>query len=125
MKLLKKVFFISLILISACSFMGCEKQEETIVFDNQYPLALSPNVQWAVVKEPYAAYKNSFDWDAAVVGHCRRGEILFVLGQSIDSEGATWCHFENGWLPESCLVIYNNRLKAQRVSEAYEAEDEK
>ena len=124
MKIIKKVLLFLSIFLLASAFTSCEKQEDTIVFDEEYPLALSPSVQWAVIKEPYAAYKSSFSWDAKVIGHCRRGEILQVLGRCLDEEGKNWCYFENGWLPESCLNIYSNRLKAQRVSEILEAENE-
>lgn len=125
MKYIKNVFLILMILLSASVFTSCEKQEEIIVFDNEYPLALSPSVKWAVVKEPYAAYKSNFGWDAKVIGHCRRGEILQIQGQCFDEEGKKWCYFDDGWLPESCLNIYSNRLKAQRVAKILEQENEK
>ena len=117
MNALKNIFFVCLLLLIGASFTGCEKQEEKIEFDNTYPLALSPSVEWAVVKEPYAAYKSEHSWEANVVGHCRRGEILQVLSRSVDENNEKWCCFEDGWLPESCLNIYSNRLKAERVSE--------
>ena len=108
--------FISIVLISF-SVTSCEKKEEVIVFDDTYPLALSPSVEWAVVREPYAAYKETVGWESSVTGHCRRGEILQVLGRSVDENNEKWCEFTEGWLPESCLNIYSNRLKAERVSE--------
>jgi len=105
-------FFISLILSMFC-FSSCKKQkEEVIVFDDSYPLALSPNVSWALVTDPYAAYKSEMGWNSATAGHCRRGEILQVLGKSVDKESKNWYRFEEGWLPESCLSIYSNRFKA-------------
>ena len=125
MKYVKNVLFIFLILITFSIFTGCEKQEETIVFDDEYPLALSPSVNWAVVREPYAAYREECSWTSSVIGHCRRGEILQVVGSSIDADGDKWCHFENGWLPSSCLNIYSNRLKAERVADILIETEEK
>ena len=106
-----------LLLVSSFFITSCEKKEEVIDFDDTYPLALSPSVEWAVVREPYAAYKETVGWESSVTGHCRRGEILQVLGRSVDENNEKWCEFTDGWLPESCLNIYSNRLKAERVSE--------
>ena len=118
MNYVKKGIFILLALtLVTFTFVSCEKKEEVIVFDNTYPLALSPSVEWAVVREPYAAYKETVGWESDVSGHCRRGEILQVLGRSVDENNENWCEFAEGWLPESCLNIYSNRLKAERVSE--------
>ena len=101
-------FFLCLFFFSSCT----KQKEEVIVFDDSYPLALSPNVSWALVTDPYAAYKTEMGWDSATAGHCRRGEILQVLGKSVDKESKNWYRFEEGWLPESCLSIYSNRFKA-------------
>lgn len=115
---MKKICF-SLLLILVL-FASCNnKKEEVIVFDNTYPLALSPDVSWAVVKEPYAAYKMEPAWSAEAKGHCRKGEILQVIGKSIDSENSAWYFFEDGWLPENCLLIYNNRYKAKTAAEQF------
>ena len=45
-------------LFVAVLFTGCNKKsEEKIVFDKTHPLALAPDVEWAVVIEPYAVFK--------------------------------------------------------------------
>lgn len=111
----KNVFFI--VLLICCIFVSCKKKEaEVIVFDDSQPLALAPDVEWAVVNDPYAAYKHEIGWESGVAGHSRKGDILQVKGKSIDKNNNVWYFFENGWLPENCLTIYNNRLKAQVVS---------
>lgn len=97
---------------------SCHKNDDTvIVLDNREPLALAPDVEWAVVTDPYAAYKTEVGWTSSVAGHCRKGEILQIKGKSVDSNKETWYFFENGWLPENCLSVFNNRLKASSVSE--------
>lgn len=93
------------------------KKEEVIVFDDSYPLALAPDVSWAVVTDPYAAYKSEPDWNSDAVGHCRKGEILQVVGKSTDKDNGEWYSFENGWLPSNCIAIYSNRFKAKTASE--------
>lgn len=112
----KKIALISIIL---CFFtlVSCSgKKDEVIVFDDSHPLALAPDVSWAVVKDPYAAYKAEPLWSAAVSGHCRKGEILQVIGKTVDKDNTPWYYFEAGWLPANSLLIYSNRYKAQTAS---------
>lgn len=105
------VFF----LITALS--SCQKKTtEVIVFDNSHPLALAPDVEWAVVTEPYAVFRAEDEWTALTTGHCRKGEILQVKGKSVDAEKENWYFFEGGWLPQNCVSIFSNRYKAETVS---------
>ncbi len=109
------VFAVSI--ITASFFTGCaKKSSEVIVFDNSHPLALAPDVEWAVVTEPYAVFKETDEWGAATAGHCRKGEILQVLGKAVDAQKENWYYFEGGWLPQSCVSIFSNRYKAETVS---------
>ena len=115
----KKNFLLVLAVLAAASalFTGCSKKSaEVIVFDDRHPLALAPDVEWAVVTEPYAVFKESDEWGAATAGHCRTGEILQVMGKSVDSTKENWYYFEGGWLPQSCVSIFSNRYKAETVS---------
>ena len=114
-----RIQWISSLILLLFSFLiiGCAKKDETeIMLDNSEPLALAPDVQWAVVSEPYAAFKESKDWSASVIGHCRKGDVLQVKGKSLDSKNEVWYYFEQGWLPSSSVLVYNNRLKAQKIS---------
>ncbi|MCR5188550.1 MAG: hypothetical protein K6C97_06405 [Treponema sp.] len=114
---MKKILLISLCLLPLLLLSCNKKAEETIVFDKSQPLALAPDVYWAVVTDPYAAYKEEYGWQSTVKGHCRKGDILQVIGKSEDSNNEVWYLFENGWLPENCLGVYSNRYKAQAVSD--------
>ena len=106
-----------LILILISTFSGCNKKSaETIVFDDSHPLALAPDVEWAVVTEPYAVYKETNDWGAATTGHVRKGEILQILGKAVDSDMETWYYFEGGWLSQTSISVFSNRYKAESVS---------
>ena len=107
--------FILVLLTLMCS--SCKKKgTEDIVFDNSYPLALAPDVEWAVVTEPYAVFKDKDEWGASTAGHCRKGEILQVKGKSMDADKENWYYFEGGWLPQNCVSIFSNRYKAETVS---------
>ena len=113
-----KSFILILIILCLTSFFAsCKKKTaEVIVFDDSHPLALAPDVEWAVVTEPYAVFKESDEWGAATAGHCRKGEILQVKGKSVDADKENWYYFEGGWLPQSCVSIFSNRYKAETIS---------
>lgn len=116
---MKNKFLISILLfiLLFVSFSSCKKKDaEKIVFDNTHPLALAPDVEWAVVTEPYAVFKESDDWGAATTGHCRKGEILQVKGKSVDAVKDNWYYFDDGWLPQSCVSVFSNRYKAESIS---------
>lgn len=109
--------FIAVCLFFCVFFISCSnKKEEVIVFDESFPLALAPDVSWAVVTDPYASYKTAADWSSDADGHCRKGEILQVIGKSTDKDSGVWYSFEQGWLPESCIAIYSNRFKAKTAA---------
>ena len=117
MKINKLFLILIFILILIPSFSSCKKKSaESIIFDNTHPLALAPDVEWAVVVEPYAVFKETDEWGATSSGHCRKGEILQVKGKAVDAAKDTWYFFEGGWLPQSCVSIFSNRYKAETVS---------
>ncbi len=105
-------------LLVSLSLISCnKKKEEVIEFNETHPLSLAPDVEWALITDPYAAYRKDIEWNAEVTNHCRRGDILQVYAKSIDKQKTVWYKFEEGWLPETCLSIYSNRYKAQTAAE--------
>lgn len=110
------VLMLLVLLLSSCRF----KKEEVIVLDNSQPLALAPDVSWAVVSDPYAAYRDEIGWNTTGKGHCRKGEILQVKGKSLDKNNEVWYNFEAGWLPANCISVFNNRLKAEAYAKKLE-----
>lgn len=110
-----RLFFILTILISLI-FISCEKKTEVIYFDESEPLALAPDIRWALITEPYAAFKDSLAWDSQINGYCRKGDILQIISRSEDKEDTSWYKFEQGWLPASSLTVYSNRMKAQTAA---------
>lgn len=115
----KRILFVASVLVAAVCFAGCNKDKK-IVFDNSDPLALTPGIEWAVVTEPYAAFRKTDSFESEVVAETRRGEILQVVGKSDIYNGknaptakTTWYRFEKGWLDGSVITIYDNKLKAE------------
>lgn len=113
---MKIKYFLAFVIIL---FVSCNAKDETkIILDNSEPLALAPDVSWAVITEPYVAYKDEKSWKAKGAGHCRLGDILQVKGKSQDKDHNIWYLFEDGWISEDSVTVYNNRYKAQTLSES-------
>lgn len=111
---MKNKIIVLFIVLLFCSFVSCKKAgKEVIVLDNSQPLALAPDIQWALVTDPYAAFRADMDWDSEIKSYCKKGEILQVISRSFDKKKNYWYKFEQGWLPESSISIYSNRMKAQ------------
>jgi hypothetical protein len=110
-------FFTLSLFIASCSIFKKEAPVDLSAFES----GLEYGTQWAVINDPYATFRVSYDFAEAVSGHGRRGDIEKVLGEVIvskDGGGATqiWFAFEKGWLPESSLQICSNLFKAKQVS---------
>lgn len=113
-----------LFFVFACSlaFFSCEKNRvEDIVLDNSDPLALAPDVRWAIVRDPYAAFRNETSWDAEAIGYCKQGELFPVLASASVSTGneagtETWYLMEPGWLSERVVSIYPNKFRAKKAA---------
>ena len=126
-----KFVFLLLVFFTGLVFSGC-KQKKSVSLKDVDSLSLSPNIQWAVVTSPYVAFRTEPGYDQLVAKHGRRGAILEVLGkqyireEKIEDENArrpkkivtyaTWYLFTDGWLEETDVSIYDNRLRAQSVA---------
>ncbi|MCR5495895.1 MAG: hypothetical protein K6F15_09685 [Treponema sp.] len=109
-----KIIFLSF-LCFASFFSSCSKNKE-IILDNSSPLAMAPDVQWALVIEPYSAFRKESDWSSEVMGHCRKGEIFQILGATMDNEKSVWLNFSFGWLPSNSVEVYSNKYKAETAA---------
>lgn len=117
-----KSLFCAILLISLLplALQSCRKSDsELIVLDNSDPLALAPDVKWAVVVEPYAAFREEISWDAEAADYCKKGELFPILASATASEeagGEVWYRFKDGWLPASALTVYPNKLRAAKAA---------
>ncbi|MCQ2611246.1 MAG: hypothetical protein MJ169_05800 [Treponema sp.] len=115
-----KKFF--LILSAVLCLASCSKKNNEISFDDSDPLSLVPSVSWALIIEPYASYRKEPDWSSQVVDYCRMGEVVMIESTSIQDSAIKagqkeyWYKFEKGWLCETSLVKYANKLKAKKAA---------
>lgn len=105
---MKKISFL-LSVLAVVGAVGCQRHK--IVFDESEPLALIPDVQWALVKEPYSSFRESPTWESHGNSHCRKGDILCIIGK-LENEEGIWYKFQDGYLPQEVLEVYSNRYKA-------------
>lgn len=119
-----KILLSVLLFVSAFTFASCSKKSEIdeIFFDTKHPLALAPDVSWAVVVEPYVPYHIESSRESSTAEYCRKGEILQVKGRSMAPSGS-WYLFENGWLYQDSVEIYANRYKAEAAAVKYKEID--
>ena len=102
------------------SLVGCLRRDGAVyTFDDGTPLAVSPEVEWAVVSVPYAACYEETDYASAVTTHCRRGEVLVVQGRrtvKLETKTELWYAFDAGWIPAGSLAVYPNKLRADNAA---------
>lgn len=124
---------IILVLVSVLSvfFASCTK-ERPISLNSADSLSITPDQEWAVIKVPYAAFLEDFDYGAGVKTHARSGDIFLVKGKQFvkkvsDDDASrrrrksveefeTWYKFEEGCLAGHLVDIYDTKLKAQSAS---------
>lgn len=108
-------------------FPSCRKRAEQAIdfgIPGEAPLAYLPGVEWAVITDPVAAFREDAGFENKVLQHARKGDILEVTGKKIysvkDSDGTVrtvmWYGFDKGWLLEDAVSIYENRMNAMSAS---------
>ncbi|MBQ2601262.1 MAG: hypothetical protein II584_02570 [Treponema sp.] len=114
-----------LVLVLALPLASCSRNR-TIDISDSNSIELSPTVDWALVREPYAAFRKDPSFESPVASHARRGEIMRLLGKKYVTTGTgknehttVWYSFEQGWLDESLVTLYDNKFKAQAVADSY------
>lgn len=110
------VLFFSLILLFL--FCSCNQQRGKVVELQPTP-DLGLGSEWALVTDPYAIFRSTYDIASESSAHGRRGDVLQVIGKKIITEEKKqtfWYQFEEGWLPETSVKIYPNELKANAAA---------
>ena len=121
---MKKVIFLilTLNLISLFTFTSCNKKDQ-IALNSADIIDIAPDLQWALVVVPYAAFRADCSFSSEVLGNARKGEIFMLTGKrtvlendledSGEKRKIVWYHFDKGWLDESLVKIFDTKLKAE------------
>ncbi len=111
---MKKVWFTALFCV-LFSLLSCSSKGKTIKFDDSDPLAIDVEIQWAVIAAPYAACRKQPDYNSETINHFRKGALVQIKGQqTVNTDGLyeKWYNFDEGWVTETSLKVYSNKLKA-------------
>ena len=104
-----------LLLLCLLSLTSCaDKEPAQIDVSHTEYFASSP--KWAVITEPYATYLTSPTQNSEIKSYGRIGDILPVNGIKIEKK-ETWYKFEQGWLPQTSVTIYSNKLQATSAAQ--------
>lgn len=101
------------------SLASCLDEEGAVEFRESDMASLDVEFRWAVVAEPYVACRAEPDYSASVVRNLRKGALERVDGSRTvrtDGKAETWYAVEGGWVPESGVAVYSNRLRAERAA---------
>ena len=115
----KKIFFAVFLFFLCLSLSSCFRRQEEPLIDISAAESLVPGERWALIVEPYAAYRIKPSFTAGISAHGRQGDIEKVSGTFIDADSASreramlWYCFSSGWLPEKTVRVYSNKLKAE------------
>lgn len=115
----KKIFFAVFLFFLCLSLSSCFRRQEEPLIDISAAESLVPGERWALIVEPYAAYRIKPSFTAGISAHGRQGDIEKVDGTFIDTDsvsnehGILWYCFSSGWLPEKTVRVYSNKLKAE------------
>ena len=116
------LFFVTLLLLSF-SPLSCKKDRE---INTQFlnDLDVDANLNWAVVISPYASFRADAGFENKVTSYARLNDLFQVKGkktvvQILDENSeekvkVTWYKLDSGWIDESCVNIFDSKLKAQK-----------
>lgn len=74
---------------------------------------------WAVISVQYVVYCAEPGVETDISNHGRKNDVLRILGRRIvhtEETKVLWYKFQQGWLPESAVRVYQNKMQAERVS---------
>ena len=122
----KRILTITILSLAVMLFLVSCNGNKQIDISPSNSIALSPGIKWALVHEPFAAFRKEPSFESPVVANARRGEIMQVLGDRYVTQESgrsthtvVWYSFELGWLDESLVTIYDNKFKAEGVAATY------
>lgn len=109
-----------LVLLVCLLFVSCSKNKMGV------PANLSAiddtliSGEWVVITSPYTAFRAEPTLESKIIAHSRRGDVFLVEGRFIqkqeDSSNLIWYKFTDGWLMETDLSVYSNKLQAENAA---------
>lgn len=117
------------VLFLCSTLTGCSRVDREETVDLSLFETIQSDGEWAVISEPYVAYREFPDPSSNVMAHGRLGDISHVEGKSLVPDlklnnSVIWYQFADGYVAENSVVIYSNRLKAQSAAAELQANNQ-
>ncbi len=103
-------------ILSLLVLTSCQKNEEKPI-DVSLTQNLASSPKWAVITEAYTSYLSDAKHDSEILSYGRIGDVIPVEGIKIEDSDTVWYRFEHGWLPQTSVTIYANRLQANSAAQ--------
>lgn len=123
-------FLLALAVLSlTLSVSGCSRADRDETVDLSLFETMQSDGEWAVISEPYVAFREAPDPSSNVMAHGRLGDIAHVEGKALvpvekENTSVIWYRFEIGYVAENSVVIYPNKLKAQSAATELQADNQ-
>ena len=118
-----KKFLIFLVLSCSVILFSCSKNKMGVPADLSHIENLVVAGEWAVVTVPYAAFREEPIIQSKILAHSRRGDIFSVVGKFLqkleENSQMVWYKFDQGWLLESEVSVFSNKLQAEYASSQF------
>ncbi|GMO68325.1 MAG: hypothetical protein Ta2A_16540 [Treponemataceae bacterium] len=116
------ILLLTAALIAAAFLLGSCAKKHNLATDFSNNPDMEYGLQWALITDVFVTFYAEPDIFSMHLGNDRRGDIKLVRGvTSVNKDGeiTLWYNFDEGWLPESVLSIYQNKLQAQTVAASF------
>ncbi|TVR56473.1 MAG: hypothetical protein EA426_13540 [Spirochaetaceae bacterium] len=117
--------FIFAVIGCALAFFSCTNDVEPEIQLPPTPL-FHTRPSWAMVRSGYVRVLESFDENAAIVGHLRGGDVVRIEqrhGTIVRDDRDFWYRIDgeggSGWVKGSEIELFASRALAQNAAEAY------
>ncbi len=115
------------ILLFSVPLTSCSNKDSQETVDLSYFENLHSEGEWAVITEPYVAYRDKPDVTSTVKGHGRLGDISQIIGKALvpditNNTSIIWYQFSEGFVSENSLIVYPNKFQAQSAASQLNAE---
>ncbi|MCQ2612015.1 MAG: hypothetical protein MJ183_00230 [Treponemataceae bacterium] len=110
------------LLFSVFSTVSCDKRKNEVPADFSSVEGLPVSVEYLVISEPYAAYREKPSKSALVANNGRLADVVEVKGKKYVKNGNVtqlWYECPQGWLCETDVQLYKNLLQAQEASREF------
>lgn len=111
-----KKLYLLVFIAAGLIFASCQEKETVIKLDENDSLALSTDIEWAVIDSPFVSFRKEKDYSSEETYHAKKGEIFQIKGYFYSDGKKEWISGEHGYIPVSAVKIYSNKYQAEAAA---------